>query len=549
MSLHQQIHESRDPDSFNIRRPIARVKAAALRHKWLVLLTTLSMVALVSLYVWLWPAIYQAKVLVYVESDKDQHRVNFYDGWNVFRMEDAKSQPLLIKAGPVVEAVVDDLNLKYDDVYHSFLAHASELWRQSWVGKQYRSLKEMVFPPKKSEYEYTPEEKERAKAIQGLRSGISVLPVKDSQVGEITVRGPSPRVADMANKLIDTYLAKRQERLEFEARRAFESLKTQFEQTEAELRKSEEDLQEWTRKHRVYFDFAKEQEEVKELVKLRSNITVTMARIAGLEKSRDVVLRQLAEEPPEYVRSRNFITNPLRRRMQTMRLDRESALITLRQYYAPDAREVRDVEEVVAELGKRIEASPDKIEDAYTREKNTIYESMRNRLSSVELELAGARAQLEVEQRAYDELRARLDSLPDLRKEMYDLARTNATLEDKYVKLRDKYVAASVSYATLDSAAPTIRVIEYASRPTDPSWPKTKLLVLVALLLGLGLGITAAVLLDLYSNRVRLESLEEEVAEMPFLARIDIGANGGDRLLRKLANGRRERAGSNGGGV
>lgn len=549
MSLHQQIRESHDPDSFNIRRPITRAKAAALRHKWLILLTTLSMVGLVSLYVWLWPAIYQAKVLVYAESDKDPHRVDFYNGWNVFRMEDTKSQPLLIKAGPVVEAVVDEMKLGYDDVYHSFLAHAAELWRTSWLGRQYRFVKEKIFPPKKSEYEYTPEEKARAKAIAGLRSGISVLPVKDSQIGEITVRGPSPRVADMANKLIDTYLAKRQERLEFEARRAYESLKSQFEATEAELRESEKRLQEWTREHRVYFDFAKEQEEVKELVKLRSNITVTKARIAGLEKSRDVVLRQLAEEPPEYVRSRNFVANPLRRRMETLRLDRESALITLHQYYARDAREVRDVEAAVAELSKWIEASPEKVEDAYTREKNAIYEEMRSRLSSVELELAGARAQLEVEERAYQEMRRRLDSLPDLRKEMYDLVRTNSTLEDRYMKLRDKYLAASVSYATLDSAAPMIRVVEYASRPTDPVWPKTKLLVLLAIFLGLGLGVTAAVLLDLYSNRVRVESLEEDMAQVPFLARVDIGANGGDRLLRRLANGHRQKAGSGGGGA
>jgi tyrosine-protein kinase Etk/Wzc len=66
-----------------------------------------------------------------------------------------------------------------------------------------------------------------------------------------------------------------------------------------------------------------------------------------------------------------------------------------------------------------------------------------------------------------------------------------------------------------------LRVVEYASPPDQPIWPKTKLLLLVAVTLGLMLGVMVALILELAFVRVNRFRLWERDSEYRVFAVVD----------------------------
>lgn len=71
----------------------------------------------------------------------------------------------------------------------------------------------------------------------------------------------------------------------------------------------------------------------------------------------------------------------------------------------------------------------------------------------------------------------------------------------------------------IGSSDPTVRTLSFASVPTAASWPKPTLTILVALLIGLLLGIASAVALELLNPRFTRED-ELEAQHLPVLARM-----------------------------
>jgi hypothetical protein len=60
-----------------------------------------------------------------------------------------------------------------------------------------------------------------------------------------------------------------------------------------------------------------------------------------------------------------------------------------------------------------------------------------------------------------------------------------------------------VSAVTTKAAIPSIRVVDYASTPSEKTWPKPKLLLPAAMVVGLMLGMAAAQIKRFAAGRVR----------------------------------------------
>ena len=114
-----------------------------------------------------------------------------------------------------------------------------------------------------------------------------------------------------------------------------------------------------------------------------------------------------------------------------------------------------------------------------------------------------------------------VDSIPEKMKISHEMEREHEILEKKYSVLKDKYMIASVSRASVDSARPSMRVVEWAIPPEKPSWPSWKILVAAALVLGAMMGIILSLLIDLVHGRVSRFRLSREYGELPLYAVLD----------------------------
>ncbi|MCH3755942.1 Wzz/FepE/Etk N-terminal domain-containing protein, partial [Campylobacter coli] len=97
-------------------------------RKRLIAAVVLATLALVMVYIVVWPPVYSSSVTLVANSDDDRQREGFYGDWAVFRRNALKDEVVLFTSTSVVAQVMKDMHLGYDDVYHPPLRYATHLW-------------------------------------------------------------------------------------------------------------------------------------------------------------------------------------------------------------------------------------------------------------------------------------------------------------------------------------------------------------------------------------------------------------------------------------
>jgi uncharacterized protein involved in exopolysaccharide biosynthesis len=496
-----------EADSFDFRKSWEVLKHACRGHRLLIALTCILTVSIVGLYIKIWPPIFSAEVELAAEADKDTSREGFYQTWSIFRKENTSDEMELFTAGPILEEVVVTLGLTYDDVYHPFLSHAGYLWKKSWPGRMYRTAKDWLFPPQRGPYDPTPEQIEVARTVHDFKSGVKLAAIGETNVGKLVVRGPSPRVAEIANTMVQAYFDQRRNWHVQEADNSYRALQAELEIARKELADVEERMLRYHSENHLVLTFEKDKADITQRAALRIAIVDLQASMEAQEKSLAEVEADLAREEKEVVNTRTVAVNPvtdtLREKLSQLQLSRKQALI----HFQPDAPEIKELDRQAANVNAQLAAVPSNTVRQTTVGLSNVYEALRARKAQLEADLAGQRAALAVKQEAAAKYKAEADTLPEKMKVVHDLDREHTALEKKYTALNDKLMMAVVSKATARSAPPPIRVIASANSPGEPDWPMSKLLLLLAAVTGLVTGVLLAMLWDFLYSRVNRDRL------------------------------------------
>lgn len=502
MNETEEIKHHPDSDSFDIRKSWEGIKRACFGHKLLILFVTLLTIGVVVAYIFIWPPIYHGTVTVIVDPPEDTQRDTFYQAWSVFRKDLSLDEAQRMRSGPIVEKVVDELGLTYDDVYHTFLAHTAYLWTESKVGKMYRKAKERIFPPQKTPYDPTPEQIDRARTIHGFQTGIAVAAVGESNVGLLVIRGPSARVSDTANTLIRIYLESRKERHVEEAQQAYDSLYPEVEKAKVEVFALEADMEDYYNENGLLLMFERDKVELSLMLELTSSIVETESVLATMRETLRTVDAQIAIEEREIITVRvyqkNGIRESLKETLSTLHLALDQTLLRFRM----DSPEVYEIEEQILSVKKFIAAESDFDEYQSTRVLSETYEGLRQRRKQLEADIEGVSGGVKVRRQELARLKARVAGIPQKMKIANQLGREHSMAERKYVLLSEKLTSAEISRVSAESAPPSMRVIEYAYPPDKAGWPNKKLLLASALAVGFVAGVALALLVELLYARV-----------------------------------------------
>jgi tyrosine-protein kinase Etk/Wzc len=516
----------RDPDSFDVRASVRAIWTATRDNMWLVIITTILVLAGTTAYIVIWPPVFRATALLMVERDTDPIRDGFYLGWNVFRKDDARTEIELMTAGPVLAEVVRTENLTFDDVYHSFGSHAAHLWGESWIGQRYRAIKAKIFPEPPSDGAPSEEDIEFGKVVVNLASGVSIMPVAESNVGRLTVRGPSRRVAEVANTLAETYLQQRTQRHYDEAEKSYEILTIQVDDVRSQLKEVEDRRLAFSNDLGLAFDFQKEALEVSKLTDLEERVSTSAMGIAVLEASLAEVKSQLRNEPPEMTTATSFQLNTVRETLKQKRLELQTDLIRLRHLYREDAPEVQEVKEDLAAVEKMIAEASEMIEAGSTTGLNVLRSELLSRRNRLQSELEGARAGHVVLVKAAAALEERLAAVPAGQLEMRRLDREYAVANEKYTELLAKQAQAEVSLTVTKATMPSMRIVERAVPPAKKSWPRTKILYPAALVVGLFMGVALAVARSYTAGGIRSDHIDQGRFSAPLYGTIRVATRG-----------------------
>ena len=539
--MKEAIQYQPDLDPIDWRTSSRRARNAIVRHVPLILTSVVVCFVLLLAYVRIFPPVFTATALLEAESDSDTGRVQYYAHWDMFRKVDMKSEPELLTSGRVAKQVVEDLHLKFNDVYHTMFTQIGYLWTESWVGRNYRKFKEWLFPPDPSMYKPTPEEIEFARTVNSFRDGIRVEQVAGTSVAKVTVMAPSYRVAQIANRTVDIFLEERRRRSYSEADKAYQSLSAEVSRASEDLAAADEKKADFEKKNQVVLDFEKDKLLLTDWAKLKSSVNEVNGTIAGLEASLAVVERELGTEPAEIVQATRLQDSQTKGLLQKREFELNSALQQMREHYLAGSPDIQQLERLLAEVRASLAREPDKVTVAREVIMNPARTELRTREQLLKSQLASAYATLASKRKPLDELQGRMDRYPQLVKSLTAMARVRDGLESRYKLLRERLMVADVSRATASSAPSSIRVIDYASPPTSQSWPKMIILAPSALALGLFLGFGMALLAEIFSTRVNRDRLSTR-PEYPVYAVIDmlpvVATRGGTRavLLQSPAN-------------
>jgi len=525
-------------DSFNVRAAWRRSWFAVRRHPLIIGVTSLLAVVLVSIYVAIWPPVYVGELAFLVEREVDTSRDAFYLEWNMFRKDDIESETSMMLASSILEETARDLDLTYDDVYHTFMSWSLHLWRESAAGKKYREIKEQLFPPEVSEWAPTPEQIEMAKIISDFHKGVSTRRIGQSYVGLLSVKASSPRAPQIANRIFEIYQRQRLERHQREADLAHETLDLQATDAERELVAFEELLVTFSKKNGLLLDFEREKIEVQQWLDLEATLKDMGASIAGSEARLIEMDAFLAGELPSVTGSSTFVRNRMVEELESELSRYETELVGVQNDYLPGSPEIVKLERKIEDLRERLASTEATVASSRTEILNSTFEGVRSQRGQVASELAGLRASLEHKEQAASVMQARLNELPVLRQEYTLLVRDIASMQIRYGELRTRATQADVARKTIAETMPSLRLLESA-RPVDrPVWPRTKMLLAGAAVLGLLFGAGAAILRDLFLDPVSLDDVARGRGDAVFLAEIHTGhGRGFDIPRRPLVDG------------
>lgn len=346
--------------------------------------------------------------------------------------------------------------------------------------------------------------RQRSAVVAAVMGKMSVSPVPQSMVINISFNSPSPvTAAKLANAIAEAYVFDQLE-AKFEAtRRASVWLNTRVEGMRQSLLESERAVSAYRAQSGLLDNRGGLQPSHQQLMELNSQIIQTQARRSELEAKVariDAVMRADGGSSMD-----ESTDSPLIQRL------RESEATLLREisdmatrYGEMHPRMIKSKGELV-ELREKIKIESAKLGSGVRNELNVV----RARESALHEQVRKIESTLASQNKAEVRLRE-LEREAQANRLLYEnfLARFKETTEQEQIQQPDS------------------RVISKAERPLVPSAPRSFLLMVSATLIGLVLGTTIALLLEKFDNTFRAQSELEENTRLPAIGLIPLIGKG-----------------------
>ncbi len=343
-------------------------------------------------------------------------------------------------------------------------------------------------------------------AVNTLRSRISVVPQKNSNIVRVSVEHPDPVFAAfLAEEVAKAYLDFNIEKKYVATKEAARWLLEQSINLKKQLEESELAIFDFKKKHHILsttFDNRKEL-----LSKTISNISEQLTDEKMKWKKQQALLEQL--DKIDFSDPRKFFLSDVAKN-QAMIESLKTTYLKLMEEYEDKLTYYGDKHPEIISLKKRLNA----VHDALMREISGIKENLQleadttkssiNKLKGMMLAVQKEMVELSKLEITYSKLKRDVET----NKKLYDIVLQRTKQADLSAMLK----------------ANNIRVIDHALVPSSPIKPRKRLIMLIGVLLALLLGFGAVLLIEIFSKHIRdVDELEQITGKniIGFIPRID----------------------------
>jgi polysaccharide biosynthesis transport protein len=481
--------------------PIAETQSATdsfhsvlefLRRQYLIIaIATVIAVVLGIVYVITSPSSYTAVASMILDSK----RIQLFQQQSLFTempvdTGNIDSQVEIIKSETVAKAVIKKLNLINDP---EFVGGGG-----GFLGTLFSLGSLLSADGPRSEFAL------ERQAVRALQSRLSVRRVGLTYVIEIGFRSTNPdRAAEIANAVADAYIDDQLESKFQAARRAGVWLQDRLRELREQASAAERAVVAYKNRNNMV-DAGGRTINEQQLAELNSQLVLAQSQTAEARARLDRVQAVLKSDSPGATVSatvgdtlKNDVITKLR--SQYLELARREADWTVR--YGPTHLAVVNVRNQMRELQNSIRDELQRIGETYKSD----YEIAKQRETSVQKQLDEAVSQSQVTNKAQVELR-----------ELESNAQTYRALYDNFLQ---RYMESVQQQSFPITEA---RVISPASRPLSPSHPRTRLILMLAAMVGLGFGAVAGAWRDFADRVFRTRRQIEDLLQVECVAMVPI---------------------------
>lgn len=479
------------------------------RRRWTIILTAFALMLAAALFVFLVTPRYTATATILI----DPHRSNVVDSSNGqpaapsnFQSDDAyvNSQVALMQSVAVLQRVVDELNLANDP----------EFGPRPGLLDPIKKLFATKRPPVPGQ---TQEDVAKAQTLSFLsQKRLKVERESTTFLVDINAMAESPdKAAKIANAIVSSYFQELV-RSKYDTNKIASSwFNNQLEQLKTLVMTSDRAVEEFRAANNLT---------------LAQGVTVNDQQIADLNAKLVDAHAQTAEARAKLEQVQGIATDKTDPGALSDALSSE-VIARLRSQYAEVAKNLADASSKYGRQHPMMVNARAQLRET----QKLINEEIERILESARQAYQVAKSREDALQRSLDNLKHVSDETGKARVRLRELQReadANRTLYESFLA-RYKETSAQESLNLPDS-----RVVSKADIPVSPSFPKKTLILVVALVAGIGFGCLLAVALDYFDRRIKSSRQAEEFTRIPTLAAVPlIGAR---ELASRAIRGRQE---------
>lgn len=376
------------------------------------------------------------------------------------------------------------------------MAGQSKQWVVSIVnaGEQNLSVKKRI-PENGTKY------MEDSGLVNDLISRIGIKPIRNSRLVDVSVEAKDPAMAaEIANEVVQVYIDHNMELKLRAAKDAVKWLMARIEEERKKVEDAENALLEYKEQHEIITDFSSDAENItaEKLAQLNSRVVEAESqRVEAETRYRQAVA--LVKTPELLDSIPEVLSNALVQDIKRMEVDLSNRMSELSKKYGKNHPQMVAVRSELEELEKR------KITEA-----KRVVNSLRN-----EYKLALAR-----EESLKQALGRQKSESLDMNKKAIRygvLWRQAESSRHMYELLIKRFKETSL---TEEMKTGNIRMVDKAEIPSVPVKPQKKRNVLLAMLIGLSLGVGLAFLLEYMDNTIKNPDELKEHLRIPYLGPI-----------------------------
>ena len=378
----------------------------------------------------------------------------------------------------------------------------------------------------------TPEER-RAKAAEKLATDLRIEPEKKSYLIDVSYASPDSQLsAQVLNTLGNFLLDKHAEVRRTPGTAQFFDDETQ--QYKQKLDQAQQRLAAFNQKEGLVTEQSEKDASVPRMAEFEFNLRQTQAGIPRAEENvRNLEAQLRTTQPRITTELRNSDNAVLMQQLKSSLVNLELQHTDLIQKYAPDDRQVKEVEQQITQVKTAIETHQKApLKEEVTNE-NPTYELLHQELVKARAELASLKALATSYSKVDTSYRGAAVERDQKQLEQQSLLRDLKTAEQSYLLYLNKREEARISDAFDKMRIVNVSIAEAATAPVFPNNPASLTLVLAAIL-GCLLSAGLVFVQEQIDGSLRSPEQIEAYLGVPVLAAMPHETSGSLRLPRSL---------------